>query len=99
MAKMSTVITLPSEPVLDGVKSEDRNTVRDVIYMLHALKLCASWSVHPSDHKQFKGYEVTGLLDTKKDAEISLEDLEQVKKVDPRVVFAGVCYICYRMPV
>jgi hypothetical protein len=44
-----TPIKLPSEPVLDGVLDEDRQTVRNVIYVLHALKLCQSWSVTPKN--------------------------------------------------
>ena len=77
----SCVIKLPSEPVLDGVLEEDRATVRNVIYMLHALKLCVSWSVSPKN----QGYEVVGAVDTKAGTttDIELRDMELIRKVDP----------------
>lgn len=81
-----TPIKIPSEPVLDGVLDEDRQTVRNVIYVLHALKLCQSWSVTPKN----QGYEVVGSVDTKTNITIELRDLELIRKVDPlRVTSAG----------
>jgi hypothetical protein len=72
--------------VLDGVLDEDRPTVRNVIYVLHALKLCQSWSVTPKN----QGYEVVGPVDTKVNTLIELRDLELIKRVDPlRVTSAG----------
>jgi hypothetical protein len=73
------VVTLPTEPVLDGVLEDDRANVRNVIYVLHARQMCHSWSVTPKT----RWYEVVGLVDTKKDCEIELGDLELLKKVDP----------------
>lgn len=73
------VITLPSEPVLDGVLEEDRPNVRNVIYVLHARQMCHSWSVTPKT----QGYEVVGLVDTKGNCEIELGDMELIRKVDP----------------
>ncbi len=82
----STPIKLPCEPVLDGVLDEDRQTVRNVIYVLHALKLCQSWSVTPKS----QGYEVVGSVDTKNNITIELRDLELIRKVDPlRISSAG----------
>ncbi len=77
----SCAIKLPAEPVLDGVLEEDRATVRNVIYMLHALKLCVSWSVSP----KHQGYEVLGSVDTKPGAttDVELRDMELIRKVDP----------------
>lgn len=77
----SCVIKLPLEPVLDGVLEEDRATVRNVIYMLHALKLCVSWSVSPKS----QGYEILGSVDTKPgvSTDIELRDMELIRKVDP----------------
>jgi hypothetical protein len=74
-----TPIKLPSEPVLDGVLEEDRPTVRNVIYVLHALKLCLSWSVTPKN----QGYEVTGSVDTRANTDMELRDMELIRKVDP----------------
>ena len=74
----SQVIKLPVEPVLDGVAEDDKATVRDVIYVLHAFKWCSSWSVTPSA----QGYEILAPLDTKKDVDIELKDLELIQKVD-----------------
>lgn len=75
------VIKLPNEPVLDGVLDEDRQTVRNVIYVLHALKLCLSWSVTPKN----QGYEVTGSVDMRPgtSTDIELRDMELIRKVDP----------------
>jgi hypothetical protein len=73
------MITLPCEPVLDGVVEEDRANVRNVIYVLHARKMCHSWSVTPKN----QGYEVVGLVDTKSNFEIELGDMELIKRVDP----------------
>ena len=79
-------IKLPSEPVLDGVLEEDRATVRNVIYVLHALKLCLSWSVTPKN----QGYEVTGSVDTRSNTDIELRDMELIRKVDPlRITSVG----------
>ncbi len=77
----SCVIKLPAEPVLDGVLEEDRATIRNVIYMLHALKLCVSWSVSP----KHQGYEVIGSVDTKPGVttDVELRDMELIRKVDP----------------
>jgi hypothetical protein len=75
----SSVIKLPSEPVLDGVLDEDRATVRNVIYILHALRLCVSWSVTPKP----SGYEVVGTVDHKTTAEVELRDLEVIRRIDP----------------
>jgi len=76
---MAECIALPSEPVLDGVLDEDRSNVRNVIYVLHALKLCSSWSVTPKN----QGYEVIGTVDCKGSVEIELRDLELIRRVDP----------------
>lgn len=75
------VIKLSSEPVLDGVHDEDRPNVRNVIYVMHALKLCLSWSVTPKN----QGYEVTGSIDTRPATvtDIELRDMELIRKVDP----------------
>ena len=79
----STLKITMSEPALQGVKQEDRNLVRNVIYLLHACKhperLCMSWSVANTRN----GYEVTGLLDPSKDFEIFKEDLDLIQLVDP----------------
>ena len=75
-------IKLPSEPVLDGVHEDDRATVRNVIYVMHAIKLCQSWSVSPKD----QGYEVIGTVTTSQTGgaiEIELRDMELVRRVDP----------------
>lgn len=86
MSTASMVIKLPVEPVLDGVQDEDRGNVRNVIYVLHALKLCVSWSVAPKN----QGYEVTGTVDSKNNIDIELRDLELIKRVDPlRVTSVG----------
>jgi hypothetical protein len=71
-------VKLAAEPVLDGVLDEDRATVRNVIYVLHALKLCVSWSVTPKN----QGYEVNGTVDCKTNQEIELRDMELIKRVD-----------------
>lgn len=77
----SCVIKLPAEPVLDGVLEEDRANVRNVVYMLHALKLCISWSVSP----KHQGYEIVGTVDSKPGTttDIELRDMELIRKVDP----------------
>lgn len=75
----SPAIKLPSEPVLDGVLEDDRLNVRNIIYVMHALRVCKSWSVLPKN----TGYEVVGMIDTANSPEIELRDLETVKKVDP----------------
>jgi hypothetical protein len=77
-ASESRCIRLPCEPVLDGVNEEDRNTVRDVIYVVHALKSFASWSVTPRDHY----YEVVALTDPKSGAEITWHELDLIKTVN-----------------
>ena len=75
------------EPVLDGVQDEDRANVRNVIYVMHALSLCQSWSVTPKN----KGYEIVGSVDTKINTLIEHRDLELLRKVDPlRIDSAGV---------
>lgn len=53
--------------------------MRNVIYVLHALKMCSSWSVTPKN----QGYEVSGTVDCKGSTEIELRDLELIKRVDP----------------
>jgi hypothetical protein len=75
----STAIKLTSEPVLDGVLEDDRANVRNVIYVLHALKLCISWSVTPKN----QGYEVTGSINSSANTEIEMRDMELIRKVDP----------------
>jgi len=72
-------IKLPTEPVLDGVLEEDRMNVRNVIYMLHSLKLCKSWSALPKN----QGYEVIGMVDSATVPEIELREMELLKRVDP----------------
>ena len=69
------------EPSLTGVKLEDRNTVRNIIYLLHACRhperLCSSWSVQNTR----TGYEITGLL--QKDFRVLLENLDFIRLADP----------------
>lgn len=74
-------IRLPSEPVLDGVLEEDRCSVRNVIYIMHALKLCISWSVSPKN----QGYEILGTVDCKANSSVDIEyrDMDLIKRVDP----------------
>lgn len=72
-------IKLLSEPVLDGVLDEDRMNVRNVIYVLHSLKLCTSWSAVPKN----KGYEVIGMVESATVPEIELREMELLKRVDP----------------
>ena len=87
-SEKTTAIKLDNEPVLDGVHEDDRATVRNVIYLLHALKLCQSWSVTSKD----QSYEVLGSVDTKvgKTTDIHFRDMEVIGKVDPlRVTPAG----------
>ena len=74
-----------AEPELQGVKQEDRTTVRNVIYLLHTCKhparLCVSWSV--TNSRSGDGYEVTGFLEPGKDFEILTEDLDYIAQADP----------------
>lgn len=72
------VIKLPQEPVLDGVLDDDRANVRNVIYVMHALKMCKTWSVVPKD----RGYEIVGMVDTETCQQVELRDMELLKKVD-----------------
>ena len=71
------------ELALKGVKQEDRTTVRNVIYLLHAVKhperMCVSWSVTNTR----TGYEVVGLLVPTKDSEIFKEELDLISLADP----------------
>ncbi len=84
---VASTVKMPFEPVLDGVHDEDRANVRNVIYVLHALNLCQSWSVTPKN----KGYEIVGSVDTKINTLIEHRDLELLRKVDPlRINSAGV---------
>ena len=81
-----------TEPSIQGVKQEDRTTVRNVIYLLHACKhperLCLSWNVSNTRN----GYEITGLLDPSKDFEIFKCDLDMISMADPlRVHSISVC--------
>jgi hypothetical protein len=90
MASQAAAVTLSPEPVLDGVHEDDRNTVRNVIYVMHALKLCQSWSVSPKN----QGYEVVGTVASQAGfVEIELRDMELVRRVDPLRVNA----VCVRM--
>lgn len=75
----SLKLKMTSEPVLDGVPEEDRVTVRNIVYLLFALKMCSSWSVTPKS----QGYEVVGIIDTKATSEIELRDMDLIKRVDP----------------
>lgn len=75
----STVVKIPHEPMLDGVLEEDRPNVRNVIYVLHSLKICKSWSALPKN----QGYEVVGMVDTETCQEVELRDMELLKQVDP----------------
>jgi hypothetical protein len=72
-------IKLPEEPALDGVSEEDRRTVRNVIYVVHALKLCISWSVAAKN----QGYEITGIINNNTNTEIHQRDMEAIRCVDP----------------
>ena len=74
-----TVIKLPMEPQLDGVLDEDRITVRNIIYVMHSLKMCKSWSALPKN----QGYEVVGMVDDSTYPEVDLRELELFKRVDP----------------
>lgn len=79
-AHAQKVVKMPNEPVLDGVLEEDRMTVRNIIYVLHALKLCSSWSVTPKN----QGYEIVGMVNTKAaNQEVEFRDMELIKRVDP----------------
>ena len=74
-----------SEPALQGVKQEDMNLVRNVIYLLHVCKhparMCVSWSV--ANARSGDGYEVTGFLDSGKDFEVFKEDLDLISLANP----------------
>ena len=87
----SCAIKLPAEPVLDGVLEEDRANVRNIIYVLHALKLCISWSVSPKQ----QGYEISGSIENKPGitVDVELRDMELIRKVDPLRVTS----VCARM--
>ena len=86
-AQSAPPITLPTEPVLDGVHDEDKSNVRNAIYVLHALKLCVSWSVSPKD----QGYEIIGTIDTKNNFFIEHRDMDLIRRVDPlRITSVGV---------
>ena len=74
----STIVKIPHEPMLDGVLEEDRPNVRNVIYVLHSLKICKSWSALPKN----QGYEVVGMVDTETCQEVELRDMELLKQVD-----------------
>jgi len=76
----SSGCSLAVEPVLDGVLAEDKSTIRDVLAVLNSLKICSSWSVNPTTQGF---YDISGIIDLKKDIEIDLEDLELIQKVDP----------------
>lgn len=69
---------MAGEPCLDGVTDEDRPTVRNIIYVVNALKDFVSWSVKPEDH----WYELVALTDSKSNAEIGWHELDLVKAVD-----------------
>jgi hypothetical protein len=74
-----TIIKMPHEPQLDAVLEDDRPNVRNVIYVMHSLRMCKSWSALPKD----KGYEVVGLIDTDTCHEIDMRDMDLIKRVDP----------------
>lgn len=76
--RTDTRVRLPSEPTLDAVTDEDRATVRNVIYVVHALKSFVSWSVTPDE----RWYEIVALTDPKSNAEISWHDLDMIREVD-----------------
>ena len=89
--KETPVIKIPHEPLLDGVLEEDKANVRNVIYVLHSLKICKSWSALPKN----QGYEVVGLIDTDTCQEVELRDMELLKHVDPlRVSTVSTRLIC-----
>jgi len=81
-------IRMPAEPPLDGVTEEDRGTVRDVIYVVHALKGFVSWSVTPDE----RWYEIVALTDPKSNSEIGWHDLDLIRSVDR----LRVDYLCVR---
>ena len=74
-----------SEPSLQGVKQEDRMTVRNVIYLLHVCKhpakMCATWNV--TNSQDGTGYQITGYMDPSKDFEIFKEELDLITLADP----------------
>lgn len=80
MSSTNGTCTSLIEPVLDGVLAEDKSTIRDIISVLHSLKICSSWAVNPTTQGY---YDITGIIDSKKDVEIDLDDLELIQKVDP----------------
>lgn len=91
VSKESNIIKMPHEPQLDGVLEEDRANVRNVIYVLHSLKMCKSWSALPKN----QGYEVVGLIDTEACQEVEVRDLELLKSVDPlRISSVSTRLIC-----
>jgi hypothetical protein len=73
------IIKMPHEPLLDAVLEDDRPNVRNVIYVMHSLRVCKTWSALPKD----KGYEVVGLIDTDTCHEIDMRDMDLIKRVDP----------------
>lgn len=81
-------IRMPSEPSLDAVTDEDRGTVRDVIYVVHALKGFVSWSVTPNE----RWYEIVALTDPKSNTEIGWHELDLIRAVDR----LRVDYLCVR---
>lgn len=74
-----------SEPALQGVKQEDRMTVRNVIYLLHVCKhpakMCATWNV--TNSQDGTGYQITGYMDPSKDFEIFKEEIDLITLADP----------------
>lgn len=69
---------MASEPSLEGVADEDRGTVRDLIYVVDALKGFVSWAVKPEEH----WYELTALTDSKSSVDITWHDMDLIKSVD-----------------
>lgn len=76
---LRSVIKIPTEPLLDGVLEEDRVTVRNIIYVMHSLKMCKSWSALPKN----QGYEVIGMVDDSTYPEVDLRELDLFRRVDP----------------
>ncbi len=79
LIRASNPIKLGQEPQLDGIHEDDRPNVRNVIYVMHSLKIFKSWSALPKD----RGYEVVGLIDTDVCQEVDLQDMDLIKRVDP----------------
>ena len=72
---------------LEAVLPDDRANVSNILRVLKALKLCVSWSVTPTQGV----YEIIGMVDSKRDSEISLTDLDTLQLVDRlRVIHVGV---------